>query len=167
MSHMFWGGAIILLSSSMAPLLLAFNIAARTGTWRWTSFFMHEKNKINFLKPLLCVVYMYPVAASPGFSCSASPNIARIRWTSTTPRISFSIRVTQIASATWSTWMGGMVRALAMESNEEPIWLDEGVAYTDPSDLRMLEGVGTPGGKFLWMAADKSKRAAAGVVRGR
>ena len=37
----------------------------------------------------------------------------------------------------------------------------------DPSDLRRLEGVGTPGGIFLWIAADKSKSAAAGVVRGR
>ena len=59
------------------------------------------------------------------------------------------------------------MRALAMESNKELIGLDEGVAYMDPSDLRRLEGVGTPGGIFLWIAADKSKSAAAGVVKGR
>ena len=60
------------------------------------------------------------------------------------------------------------MRALAMESNEEPTRLEEGVAYIDPaSDLRRLEGVGTPGGIFLWTVADKSKSAAAGVVRGR
>lgn len=101
-------------------------------------------------------------------SFSAHPNIARIRRTSTIPRISFAgSRVVQIASATWSTCMGGMIRALAKESNGEPIWLDEGDAEMDPSDLRRLEGVGRPWGIFLWTAADKSKNTAAGVVRGR
>ena len=92
--------------------------------------------------------------------------------TSNTPctsarRVSAAIAM---ASATWSTWIGGIVRALATDSSGED---DTGVCGTggegnaDPRARRKPEGVGRPDGTLRWTVADKSSKAAIGDVRGR
>lgn len=93
-----------------------------------------------------------------------------MRRTSTTPLTSFlESRASQIASATWSTCIGGITRAFAIDSRDEelnPAVLLPNKPEKD-KDRRTLDGVGIPRGNFRCSVEDRSSRAAAGVDRGR
>lgn len=84
-----------------------------------------------------------------------------------TLRVSAAIAM---ASATWSTWIGGIVRAFATDSSGEDatgVCGAGGGGNADPRARRKPEGVGRPGGTLRWTVADKSSKAAIGDVSGR
>lgn len=65
----------------------------------------------------------------------------------------------QIASATWSTWIGGIVIVFAMDTNGEGgTWVVVGCGggNADPRARRMPAGVGNPLGALAWMVAERS-----------
>jgi hypothetical protein len=68
-----------------------------------------------------------------------------------------------MASATCSTWIGGIVSAFAIESSDDPSAGEK----AELSDRRMRDGVGTLEGAFECKVADRSRRAATGDVIGR
>jgi hypothetical protein len=88
-----------------------------------------------------------------------------MRETSTTPSILSSTITLQIASATWSTWIGGIVNAFATESSGD-VGAPKSVV-DELSDRRTLDGVGSPVGTLRCIVDDKSKMVANGVVNGR
>jgi hypothetical protein len=68
-----------------------------------------------------------------------------------------------MASATCSTWIGGIVSAFAIESRDDPPAGEK----AELSDRRMRDGVGILEGAFECKDADRSRRAATGDVIGR
>jgi hypothetical protein len=68
-----------------------------------------------------------------------------------------------MASATCSTWIGGIVSAFAIESRDDPPAGEK----AELSDRRMRDGVGILEGVFECKDADRSRRAATGDVIGR
>ena len=91
--------------------------------------------------------------------------------TSTIPSMESSFTALQIASATWSTWIGGTVRAFAIDargdgSKSVASSFTPGLEVADANERNTLLGVGIPLRAFLCNTEDKSNAVAIGVVKG-
>jgi hypothetical protein len=114
--------------------------------------------------PLPCV--------ADGGTCAwplhSHPMSSRIADTPSGPRTSVraGLSASTTASATWSTWMGEIVSAFAIDARGD-------CAPAPAPDIALAAarsvpaGVGIPCGTLPWMTADASRRTASGEVSGR
>lgn len=109
--------------------------------------------------PLRIYTENHTPAATPS-PFSDHPISSRILLTPTTPRTSRTgSSAAQMASATCSTWIGGIVSAFATDSRGDEVPVAR--------ERRMREGVGRCAGAAECSDADRSRSAAMGEVSGR